>query len=91
MVGEPADAGPALGLHLVEIFEAGQVEGGVGSLFLGGFLADWVGLSEVIDAGDLPGLGALLGGGQAGQYREEGSDQDGPHCRLKIVNEYIIP
>ena len=66
-MGEPADAGPAFRLHLVEIFQAGEVSSGVGSSGFSGFLADGVSGSEVINASDLHGFSALLGSGEAGE------------------------
>lgn len=66
-MSEPANARPAFRLHLVEVFQALQVSSTVRSSGLGCLLADWVGDSEVIDAGDLKGLGALLGPGEAGE------------------------
>ena len=58
---EEADAWPALGFHLVEVLEAGKIGGGVSSSSFGSLLADGVGGSDVVDTGDLEGLGALLG------------------------------
>ena len=59
-LAEPANAGPALGLHLVEVFHAGEVSSGVGSSGFSSLLADGVCGSEVINAGDLHRFGALL-------------------------------
>lgn len=78
-VGEPADAGPALRLHFLEVFDAGEVGSGVGSSGFGSLLADGVGGSEVVDTGDLLGLGALIGDGEASQEGEESSNEDGLH------------
>ena len=61
LVSEPADAGPALGLHLVEVLQAGQVSCGIGSSSFGSFLADGVSSSEIVHAGDLHRFGALVG------------------------------
>lgn len=66
-VSDHADARPALRFHLVEVFHAGEVGSGIRSSSLSGLLADGVGDPEVIDAGDLHGLGALLGSSEAGQ------------------------
>lgn len=79
-----ADAGPAFRLHLVEVFQAAEVSSGVGSSGFGGLLADWVGGSHVVDAGDLQGFGALLGGGEDGQQGEQAEDEQGSHWRLLI-------
>lgn len=78
-VGEPADAGPALGLHFLEVFDAGEVSSSVGSSGLSGFLADGVGSSEIVDAGDLLSLSALLSDGEASQKGEKCSKNDGFH------------
>jgi hypothetical protein len=63
-------------LHLVEVFEAGEVGGGIGSSSFCGLLADGVGESEVVDAGNLHGLGALLGSGEAGEQGKDCQDDD---------------
>ena len=78
-LGEPANAGPAFGLHFVDVFHAGEVGGGIGSSSFGSFLADGVGSSEVIDAGNLGWLGALLGSGEEGKEGEEGNNNKGSH------------
>ena len=81
-MSEPADAGPAFGLHLVEVFKAGKVSSGIGSSGLSGLLADGVGSSEVINASDLHGLGALVGScgsGEDSEECEEGNNNDGSH------------
>lgn len=72
--GEEADAGPAFRFHFVEVLEAGEVSRGIGSSGFSSFLADWVGGSDVVDTGDLEGLGALLGRGKAGKQTKEGKD-----------------
>jgi hypothetical protein len=84
LLAEPADAGPALGLHLVDVFHASEVAGEVGSSGFGGLLADGVGGPEVVDAGHLHGQGAGLGCGEAGQQGEQGSNKHGSHGRLII-------
>ena len=65
-MGDHADAWPAFGFHLVEVFKAGEVSSSVRSSGLSGLLADWVSSSHVVDAGDLQGFGALLSTGEVG-------------------------
>lgn len=88
-LGEQADAGPAFGLHLVEVFQAGQVGESVGSSSFGSLLADGVGSSEVIDALDLHGFGALVVSSDQAEEGEEG-DEDSLHCRLIIIVVVVI-
>jgi hypothetical protein len=71
-VCDHADAGPAFGFHLVEVFEAGEVCGGVGSSGFSGLLANGVGCTDVVDAGHLEGLRALLGVGEEGEQGKQG-------------------
>jgi hypothetical protein len=78
-VGNEADAGPAFGFHLVEVLEAGEVSGGIGSSGFGGLLADGVGDPYVVDASDLHGLSALLGSGEEGQDGENGKHDSTLH------------
>ena len=78
-VGDHADAGPALGLHLVEVFHAGHVSDGIGSSSLGRLLADRVSSSEVVDTCDLHGLGALLGAGEVGEHCQDEEGEGGLH------------
>ena len=73
-VCEEADAGPALRFHLVEVFEAGEVSSGIGSSSFSSLLADGVGSSDIINAGHLKGLGALLSSGKAGKQGKDGKD-----------------
>lgn len=72
--GDPADAGPAFLLHLHEVFHAVEVGGDVGSLLVGGLLADGVGLVDVVDAAHLEVVGAL-GGGGGGEDGQQGEDE----------------
>jgi hypothetical protein len=60
-MGNQANARPAFGFHLVEVFEAGKVSSSIGSSSFGSLLADGVSSTNVIDTGNLHGLGALLG------------------------------
>lgn len=83
-MGDHADAWPAFGFHLVEVFKAGKVSSGVWSSGFSGLLADWVSSSDIIDAGDLHGFGALLGTGEEGQEGQNSKDEHGSHCRLMI-------
>lgn len=70
-----ADAGPAFRFHFVEVFKAGEVSSGIGSSGLSGLLADGVGGANVIDAGHLHGLGALVSIGEKGQQGQKGDDE----------------
>ena len=78
VLGEHADAGPALGLHLVDVFHAGQGGNHVGSSSLGSLLANGVGSSEVVNAGDLQFLSAsarVVPAAQ-GHYHQQGEEQE---------------
>lgn len=66
-MGDEADAGPALGFHLVEVLEAGEIGSAIGSSGFGSLLADGVGGTDVIHAGHLHGLGAGLCVGEHGE------------------------
>jgi len=70
-MGEEADARPAFGLHLVEVLQALQVSSSVRSSGFSSLLANGVGKSEIIDAGDLEGFGALLRVGEAGEAGQD--------------------
>ena len=83
LLGEETDAGPAFGLHFVEVFHASEIGDHVGSSSLSSFFADGVGSSEVIDALDLHGFGASLGSSEAEESQE--GDEDSLHCRLIII------
>jgi hypothetical protein len=85
LIGEPANARPAFGLHLAEVFHAGHIGSSVGSSSFCGLLAHGVGLSEVIDASDLFGLGALIGSDEADKECEQGGNQDGFHSRFLMI------
>jgi len=79
---EKADAGPALRLHFVEVFEAGQVGSSVWSSGLCSLFADRVGSIEVINAGDLQGFSALLSCGKA--------DEEGNQCEEDEFHRNIL-
>lgn len=66
-----ADARPAFGFHLVEVFEASEIGSGIGSSGFSSFFANGVGGANVINTGDLKGLGALLGMSEEGQKGEK--------------------
>lgn len=78
LLGDPADAGPALLLHLCEIFEAVQISGNIGSFLMGGLLANGVSLVDVVDAAHLQVVRAVGGRGEQGQKGEDEHEQ--LHC-----------
>lgn len=88
-VGDQTDAGPALGLHLVEVFHAGHVSHCIGPSSISGLFAGGVGASEIVDAGDLHGLSALLGTGKVSKHCQDGESEDGFH--LNNISEQSWP
>lgn len=78
-VSDHADAGPALGLHLVEVFHTGHVSDSIGSSGIGGLLAHGVCGSEIIDACNLHSFGALLGAGEVGEHCQDEKGEGGLH------------
>jgi hypothetical protein len=66
-MGNHANAGPAFGFHLVEVFQASDVSSGISSCGFSGLLADGVGSSDIVDASDLQGFSALLGTSEEGK------------------------
>ena len=58
-LGDPADARPAILLHMREVFHASDVNRDIGSLLLGILLAGRVGFVNVVNAADLQVVGAL--------------------------------
>ena len=62
--GNPADTGPAILVHLHEVFQAVEVGRHICALFVGGLLAEWVGLVDVVDAKNFQVVGARGGGGR---------------------------
>lgn len=84
-VGNHADAWPAVGFHLVEVFHAGEVSSHVGSSGFGGLLAGGIGSSHIVHTHDLLGLGAVVGGGDGGNGSEN-TDQESFHfCCFVII------
>jgi len=55
----PADARPAILVHLGEVFHAVKICGHISTFLMGGLLADWVGFVDVIDATNLKVMGAF--------------------------------
>lgn len=88
-VCEEADAGPALRFHLVEVFHAGEVGSGIGSSSISSLLADGVGDSEVVNAGNLHGLGALLGGSEEGQKGKQSEQEHSSHL-FRFIKARLI-
>lgn len=86
-VGDGADAGPAFRFHLVEVLHAGQVGGRIRSSGFRGLLAHREGGAHVVHAGDLEGLGALLGVGEEGEEGEEEGDEEGSHWRFMTADQ----
>jgi len=83
---DKADAGPAVFLHRGEVFEALEIHGHIGSLLLGGFLADGEGFVDVVNAADFEVVGAVSREGEGDQGQE---NQHNLHCRFII--KLVIP
>jgi len=75
-LGNHADAGPAFGLHFIEVFQAGEVGSSIGSSSFSSLFADGVGKSEIVNACDLHGFSALLGSSEAGEECNECKNND---------------
>lgn len=73
-MGNEADAWPAFGFHLVEVFQACKVSSSIGSSGFSSLLADWIGSSNIVHTGNLESLGALLGSSKASQEGKQGKD-----------------
>ena len=59
-LGNPADASPTVRSHLGEVFHAVKVNRDIFSFFMGSFLADGVGLVDVINAFDFLVMRAVI-------------------------------
>jgi hypothetical protein len=55
-----ANAWPAVAFHLVIVLHASEISNGIRSTSFGGFLADWISGSYVMEAIDVFGLWALV-------------------------------
>ncbi len=71
-LSDPADARPAILLHMHEVFHAIKVSRDISSLLLGSLLAGGVGLVDVVNAADLQVVGAV---GSRGKECQEGEDK----------------
>lgn len=81
LLGDPADAGPAVLIQLWEVFEAVQISGNIGSFLMGSLLANGVSLVDVVDAAHLQVVGAVSGRGEQRQKGEDEHEQF--HCLIK--------
>lgn len=59
LLGNPANARPALLFHLGEVFHAVKISGNISSFLVGSLLADRVGLVDVVNAANLQVMGAV--------------------------------
>lgn len=71
-LGNPAYAGPAILVHLHEVFHAVEVGGHIRAFFVGCLLADGVGLVDVVDATNFQVVGAI---GSRGEQGKEGQEE----------------
>ena len=76
---EKANAWPAFGFHLIEVFQTGEVSRGVTSSSLSSLFTDWIRTSEVVDTSDLHRFSALLGAGEDGEQGQYSNDQQVSH------------
>lgn len=72
LLGNPADAWPAVLVHLNEIFHAVKVSGNISSFLMSGLLADGVGLIDIVDTSYFKIMGAVS---SKGDESEEGKYQ----------------
>jgi len=59
LLGNPANAGPAIFLHWGEVLEALEVNRYISSFLFGSLFADGVGFVDIIDASDFKIVGAI--------------------------------
>lgn len=72
LLGNPANAWPAVFVHLNEVFHAIEVSGNISSFLVSSLLADGVGLVDIIDASYFKIMGTVSSQGNEG---EEGKYQ----------------
>lgn len=87
LLGNPADAGPAVFFDSGEVLHAVEVGREILSLFLGGLFTDWVGFVDIVDASDFEVVGAVSSGSES----EEGSNGDEEfHVNYKLLLRYDL-
>jgi len=74
LLSDPADARPAVFIHLCEVFQAFEINWHISSFFMCSFLADWVGLVDVINAADFKIMGAIGRKSQGDECKYEYDD-----------------
>jgi hypothetical protein len=85
LLGNPADARPAVLFDGGEVLHAVEVGREILSLFLGGLFTDWVGFVDIVDASDFKVVGAVSSGSES----EEGSNGDEEfHVNYKLLLRY---
>jgi hypothetical protein len=84
LLGDPADARPAVLLHRGEVLEALEVHGDIGSLLASRLLANREGLVDVIDAAHLQIVGTV-----SSERQGQESQQEQKHLHVDFQFDYI--
>jgi len=74
LLGNPANARPAVMLHLGEIFEAVEVHGNISSFLTGSLLADGLCLVDIVNASNLEVVWAVGSEGECEESEQKHED-----------------